>query len=104
MAITAIQIEVPCAVDARVTDDTLSVDLNDGRTIAVPLVWYPRLVEASPEEREHWRLIGGGEGIHWEELDEDISIEGLVAGRASGESQQSLKKWLDVRASRLTTA
>ena len=104
MAITAIQIEVPYAVDARVTDDTLSVDLNDGRTISVPLVWYPRLVEASPEEREHWRLIGGGEGLHWEELDEDISIEGLLAGRASGESQQSLKKWLEVRASRPTTA
>ena len=104
MAITAIQIEVPYAVDARLTDDTLSVDLNDGRTISVPLGWYPRLVEASLEEREHWRLIGGGEGIHWEDLDEDISVEGLVAGRASGESQQSLKKWLEVRERRPTTA
>lgn len=104
MAITAIQIEVPYAVDARVTDDTLSVDLNDGRTIAVPLGWYPRLVEASPDERDRWRLIGVGEGIHWEDLDEDISIEGLVAGRASGESQQSLKKWLELRIRRPTTA
>jgi hypothetical protein len=103
MATTAIQIEVPYAVDARVTDDTLSVDLNDGRTISVPLGWYPRLVEASAEERKRWRLIGGGEGIHWEDLDEDISVEGLVAGRASGESQQSLKKWLEVRAKRSTT-
>jgi len=100
MAITAIQIDVPSAVDARLTDDTLSVDLDDGRTISVPLSWYPRLVEASPEERERWRLIGGGEGIHWEALDEDISVEGLVAGRASGESQQSLKKWLAGRAKR----
>lgn len=104
MAITAIQIEVPYAVDARLTDDTLSVDLNDGRTISVPLGWYPRLVEASPEERERWRLIGGGEGIHWEGIDEDISVEGLVAGRASGESQQSFKKWLGVRGRRPTTA
>lgn len=104
MAITAIQIEVPYAVDARLTDDTLSVDLNDGRTISVPLGWYPRLVEASREERERWRLIGGGEGIHWEDLDEDISVEGLVAGRASGESQQSLRRWLEVRAKRPTTA
>jgi hypothetical protein len=104
MAITAIQIEVPYAVDARLTDDTLSVDLNDGRTISVPLGWYPRLVEASPEERERWRLIGGGEGIHWEGIDEDISVEGLVAGRASGESQQSFKKWLEVRGRRPITA
>ncbi len=104
MATTAIQIEVPCAVDARLTDDTLSVDLNDGRTISVPLGWYPRLVEASPAERERWRLIGGGEGIHWEDLDEDISIEGLVAGRASGESQKSLAEWLKVRERQPTTA
>ncbi|MEW6220724.1 MAG: DUF2442 domain-containing protein [Thermodesulfobacteriota bacterium] len=100
MAITAIQIEIPYAVRVQINDDTLSVDLSDGRTISVPLGWYPRLVEATPGERERWRLIGGGEGIHWEDLDEDISIEGLLAGRASGESQQSLRKWLEARAGR----
>ena len=74
------------------TDDTLSVDLGDGRTISVPLVWFPRLVNGTPKERNNWRLIGRGEGIHWEDLDEDISIEGLLAGHASGESQASFKK------------
>ena len=79
------------------TDDTLSVDLGDGRTISVPLAWFPRLVHATAKERNNWRLIGGGEGIHWENLDEDISIEGLLAGHASGESQASFKKWLENR-------
>ncbi|GJL60761.1 MAG: hypothetical protein NPIRA03_36180 [Nitrospirales bacterium] len=79
------------------TDDTLSVDLGDGRTISVPLVGFPRLVHGTPKERNNWRLIGRGEGIHWEDLDEDISIEGLLAGHASGESQASFKKWLDKR-------
>lgn len=85
------------AQDVKVTDDTLSVDLGDGRTISVPLAWFPRLVHATPEERNNWRLIGKGEGIHWEDIDEDISIEGLLAGHASGESQASFKKWLENR-------
>jgi len=88
---------IPNAQDVKVTDDTLSVDLGDGRTISVPLAWFPRLVHATPEERNNWRLIGKGEGIHWENLDEDISIEGLLAGHVSGESQDSFKKWLEKR-------
>lgn len=89
--------QIPGAQDVKVTDDTLSVDLEDGRTISVPLAWFPRLVHATAEERNHWRLIGSGEGIHWEDLDEDISIEGLLAGHASGESQVSFKNWLEKR-------
>jgi hypothetical protein len=85
---------VPNAVSAKITDDTLAVDLNDGRTIAVPLSWYPRLLNGNVEERTNWRLIGKGQGIHWEDLDEDISVEGLLAGKHSAETQDSLKKWL----------
>lgn len=62
------------------TDDTLSVGLMDGRTITVPLAWYPRLLAATPEQKKNWRLIGGGYGIHWEEVDEDLSTEGLLRG------------------------
>jgi hypothetical protein len=72
----------------------LSAELSDGRTISVPLDWYPRLAHAMPRERETWELIGGGEGIHWPDLDEDISIEGLLAGRRSGESDGSFQRWL----------
>jgi hypothetical protein len=80
-----------------VTDDALIVDLVDGRTISVPLSWYPRLAYGSSAERSRWRFIGDGEGIHWPDLDEDISVEGLLAGRRSGESQRSLGKWLENR-------
>lgn len=99
MTTLAIEIAVPNAEGVAVTEDTLSVDLSDGRTLSVPLAWFPRLVHATPEERNTWRLIGKGQGIHWEELDEDISVEGLLAGRASGESQASFKKWLNRRSS-----
>jgi uncharacterized protein DUF2442 len=85
------------AQQVTVTTDTLSVDLTDGRTIAVPLAWYPRLVHGTPEERSDWRLLGQGEGIHWPELDEDISVENLLAGKASGESQRSFQQWLQDR-------
>lgn len=94
MTTSAIDLTVPEAVGVVVTDDTLSVELRDGRTLSVPLEWYPRLVHATPEERNRWRLIAHGHGIHWDALDEDISIEGLIAGRPSGESQTSLKQWL----------
>ncbi len=93
----AVEIEVPLAVSVQVTDDALSVDLSDGRSIFVPLGWYPRLEHATPKERERWRLIGNGHGIHWGDIDEDISVEGLIFGKSSGESQLSLKKWLQGR-------
>lgn len=97
MRTSTIEIEVPSAQSIAVTDDTLTVNLADGRTICVPLEWFPRLAYAAPVERKNWRLIGVGYGIHWEDLDEDISIEGLLAGRRSGESQSSFKKWLESR-------
>ena len=80
-----------------VTEDTLTAELSDGRTISVPLAWYPRLVHATPEERGNWELIGGGQGIHWPALDEDISVENLLAGRKSGESHRSFKQWLEAK-------
>ena len=81
-----------------VTDDTLAVDVNDGRTISVPLAWYPRLLHGTPEERNNWRFIGEKEGIHWPDLDDDISVENLLMGKPSGESQSSFKGWLESRA------
>jgi hypothetical protein len=100
MSISAVEIEVPLAQKVTVTGDTLCVDLSDGRSISAPLAWFPRLQHASTAERKHWRLIGKGTGIHWEDIDEDISVEGLLAGRPSGESQLSLKRWLAARSSR----
>lgn len=86
------------ALDVSVTEDTLTVDLADGRTLSVPLTWYPRLLHGTSEERRNWRLIGDGVGIHWADLDEDISIEGMLLGKQSGESQDSLQRWLQARA------
>ena len=79
------------------TEDALVVELVDGRTITVPLTWYPRLAHGSRDERANWRLIGEGEGIHWPALDEDISVEGLLAGHRAGETQVSLRRWLERR-------
>lgn len=87
----------PEARHVSVTDDSLVVDLVDGRTISVPIGWYPRLAHATSEERQTWELIGRGEGIHWPALDEDVSIEALLRGFASGESNASLQKWLKGR-------
>ena len=103
MNISAVEIEIPRAEAVEVTEDTLTLDLSDGRTISVPLEWFPRLLKATPKERNNWRLIGKGHGIHWEDIDEDISVEGLLAGRPSGETQESFKKGLNLRQSRLTT-
>ncbi|NOT01816.1 MAG: DUF2442 domain-containing protein [Phycisphaerales bacterium] len=100
MSISALELTLPTAESVHLSDDALSVELSDGRTISAPLVWYPRLLHASARERGNWRLIGRGHGIHWKDLDEDISVEGLLAGRASGESQASFKKWLEARAAR----
>ena len=97
MHVSTINVTVPDATDIIVTEDALTAELSDGRTITVPIVWHPRLVHATPEERNNWRLIGGGEGIHWPDLDEDISIEGMLAGWPSRESQKSLQWWLDAR-------
>ena len=99
MNTSAVDISLPVAETVILTEDTLTVELSDGRSLSVPLAWFPRLVHATPVERRSWRLIGRGHGIHWDKLDEDISIEGLLAGRPSGESQASFKKWLLARGS-----
>ncbi|MFH1269087.1 MAG: DUF2442 domain-containing protein [Planctomycetota bacterium] len=88
---------IPTAVRVRLGEDTLLVELTDGRAISAPLAWYPRLSHGTAEERGHWRLIGNGRGIHWPDLDEDISVENLLAGKPSGESQTAFKRWLDER-------
>jgi hypothetical protein len=85
------------ATQVSVTNDTLTLELSDGRSISAPLAWYPRLLRGTVEERSRWRLIGQGRGIHWPDLDEDISVENLLAGKPSAESQSSLKKWLGRR-------
>jgi hypothetical protein len=102
MSILAVEMDIPYAENVTVTEDTLAVDLSDGRTISAPLAWYPRLLHGTPDERKSWRLIGKGHGIHWDGIDEDISVEGLLTGRPSGESQESFKKWLLARRSRST--
>jgi hypothetical protein len=94
---TLIETQAATARQVTLTDDALIVDLVDGRTLSVPLAWYPRLSHGTGQERHNWRLIGDGEGIHWPELDEDLSVAGLLAGRHSGESQKSLKRWLESR-------
>jgi hypothetical protein len=77
-----------------ISDDTIAVDLTDGRSISAPLAWYPRLLHGTTDERNTWRLIGAGSGVHWPDLDEDISVGNLIAGQPSGESQASLQRWL----------
>ncbi len=96
MGSSAIEIQ-PRARSVSVSDDALTVDLVDGRTIIVPLVWYPRLWHGNPEERNNFEVFGDGAYIHWPDLDEDLTVAGLLAGRRSEESPQSLTRWLDAR-------
>ena len=94
------EIQLGSAQHVTVTEDALTAELTDGRTISVPLAWYPRLLHGTPEERNNWRLIGQGESIHWPDLDEDISVDNLLLGSPSGESQRSFKQWLQEYATR----
>ena len=95
---TTLTLEIePLAAQIRVTEETLTVDLVDRRSLIVPLSWYPRLLHASQEERQNWQLLGEGYAIAWLDLDEHIGIEGLLAGRHSGESHQSFERWLTTR-------
>ena len=96
MSTLVLEIE-PIAVKVNVTEDDLTVNFSDGRRILVPLAWYPRLLYASAVERQNWQLLGDGYAIEWPDLDEHIGIEGLLAGRPSGESPQSLSRWLASR-------
>jgi len=94
MSSSAEQVERPRAVSVSSSDDELTVQFSDGRTVSVPLSWYPRLEHATSEERRDWELIGNGTGIHWPAIDEDISVESLLRGLPSNESQASLSRWL----------
>jgi len=97
MSFSAAEVHKPEIIKVVVTDEALRVDLSDGRALSVPLKWFPRLQHATSDERNSWRLIGQGDGIHWEALDEDISMDGLLAGRASVESRASFQRWLASR-------
>ena len=88
---------MPGAMNVTATADTLTVDFADGRTISTPLVWYSRLIHATPQERSNWELHAAGQHIHWPDLDEDLSVECLLAGRKSGEGRKSLEGWLEAR-------
>jgi hypothetical protein len=92
---------MPTALLTTITDDTLSIDLDDSRTISVPIGWYPRLAYGTPAERANFQISGGGCGIHWPDLDEDIGVEGLLRGKKSGESQSSFAAWLAQRKSKV---
>ena len=97
MSISGTELREAVAKGVTSSEEALSVDLADGRTITVPLAWFPRLAYGTPKERANWRLIGGGVGIHWPDLDEDISVESLLAGWRSGETQESLRRSLQAR-------
>jgi hypothetical protein len=97
MSAVSIDLQQVAVQDVQVSDEALTVELMDGRSIRVPLAWYPRLWHGTTEERYNWRLIGQGSGVHWQDLDEDVSVEGIILGRPSNESQQSLRRWLDSR-------
>ena len=97
MSSLAAEQKEPRARSVAVSEESLTADLVDGRTIIVPLVWYPRLCHGTPEERNHFEIFGDGTYIHWPDLDEDLTVAGLLAGFPSGENPQSLKSWLDGR-------
>ena len=97
MSISAVETKMPNAISVEVSGKALSVKLSDGRMVAIPVDQYPRLAYATRQERANWRIIGRGHGIHWEDIDEDISVEGLLAGNRSGESTTSLMRWLLAR-------
>ena len=97
MSTSGTELREAVAQGVTANDEALIVDLADGRTITVPLAWFPRLAHGTPAERANWRLIGGGVGICWPDLDEDISVESLLTGRRSGETQASLRRWLEAR-------
>jgi len=97
MSTSPIETQEARAQSVEVGDDSLVVDLVDGRTITVPLAWYPRLWHGTEQERAHFEIIGDGAYIHWPDLDEDLTVVGILAGRRSGESPASLKRWLAAR-------
>lgn len=99
MNTSAVEMQLPDAIGVDVARNALSVELSDGKTISVPVDWYPRLAHATEKERANWRIIGRGQGIHWEDVNEDVSVRDLLLGKRSEESQASLMKWLNGRPS-----
>jgi Protein of unknown function (DUF2442) len=97
MSFSVLEVQEARAQSAAVDEDSLIVDLMDGRTISAPLMWFPRLWHGTPEERANMILLGDGTLLHWPDLDEDLSVSGILGGRQSGESQESLKRWLETR-------
>ena len=97
MDILTVEIEVPRATNLILTEDTLTAELSDGRTISLPLAWYPRLVHATQEERDNWEMLDDGRFFHWPDLDEDLSVEGFLAGWPSRENQWSFNQWLEAK-------
>ena len=97
MNTSVVEVEIPGAVDVEISGNILSVELTDGRTLSVPVDWYPRLAHATEKQRANWRIIGKGDGIHWMDIDEDISVEGLLAGIPYRKSRPSFKKWYEGR-------
>jgi hypothetical protein len=97
---TAVEIAEARAQSVAIDEDRLVVELTDGRAISAPLAWYPRLWHGTIEERDCFEIIGDGAYIHWPQLDEDLSVSGILAGRRSGESPASLQQWLDERGSK----
>src|SRR3989304_6532052 len=93
----AVTLPLARVVSVTITDDSLSVDLEDGRTISVPIGWYPRLAHGTPAERANFQISGAGYGIYWPDLDEDIGVEGLLLGKKSAESPPSFERWLQRR-------
>ncbi len=97
MSISTLELALPRAVSVAFGDAAVTLELSDGRVISAPLAWFPRLLNGTPTERDEWRLVSGGEGVHWPLLEEDISVESLVAGRPSAENAHSLTRWLAAR-------
>jgi hypothetical protein len=97
MSSSVIEVGEARARSVRVTQEALTVDLTDGRTVIVPVIWFPRLWHGSKKERDHFEIFGDGGYIHWPDLDEDLTVAGLLAGQRSGESPESLKRWLAQR-------
>ena len=97
MVISTVSVEMLGAVSIAVAEDAVTAQLSDGRKISAPLAWYPRLVHATPEERDNWEIHAGGQHMHWPDLDEDISVEMLLTGQRSGESRRSFQRWLKAK-------
>ena len=94
---TFVEMLVPRVISVSINDDRLTLDLEDGRILSVPILWYPRLAYGTEEERQNFQISGAGFGIHWPQLDEDIGVKGLLMGKKSTESQESFQKWLQKR-------